>query len=305
MIYTVTLNPSIDYIVKLDELKTGSTNRVNEEYVYPGGKGINVSRILKELGNDNTSLGFISGFTGEYIIRTLEEKKLKTDFIKIKSGFSRINVKIKALKETEINGQGPNIDDEDIDTLYKKLDKLNQDDILILAGSIPSTLDEKLYENIMARLKKKNIKVVVDATKNLLLNVLKYKPFLIKPNNDELEELFGVKLNSIEDMVKYARRLKEMGAINVLVSMGKDGALLITEEDEVLISDVPKGKVKNSVGAGDSMVAGFISGYLNTGKYDYALKLGAASGSATAFSYDLAKREYIDKLVNEISVKQF
>ncbi|MDL0266367.1 PfkB family carbohydrate kinase, partial [Clostridioides difficile] len=188
---------------------------------------------------------------------------------------------------------------------YKKLDKLNQDDILILAGSIPSTLDEKLYENIMARLEKKNIKVVVDATKNLLLNVLKYKPFLIKPNNDELEELFGVKLNSIEDMVKYARRLKEMGAINVLVSMGKDGALLITEEDEVLISDVPKGKVKNSVGAGDSMVAGFISGYLNTGKYDYALKLGAASGSATAFSYDLAKREYIDKLVNEISVKQF
>ncbi|VHR68381.1 PTS system fructose-specific transporter subunit IIABC [Clostridioides difficile] len=255
--------------------------------------------------NTPTSLGFISGFTGEYIIRTLEEKELKTDFIKIKSGFSRINVKIKALKETEINGQGPNIDDEDIDTLYKKLDKLNQDDILILAGSIPSTLDEKLYENIMARLEKKNIKVVVDATKNLLLNVLKYKPFLIKPNNDELEELFGVKLNSIEDMVKYAKRLKEMGAINVLVSMGKDGALLITEEDEVLISDVPKGKVKNSVGAGDSMVAGFISGYLNTGKYDYALKLGAASGSATAFSYDLAKREYIDKLVNEISVKQF
>ncbi|HAU5070823.1 TPA: 1-phosphofructokinase [Clostridioides difficile] len=305
MIYTVTLNPSIDYIVKLNELKTGSTNRVNEEYVYPGGKGINVSRILKELGNDNISLGFISGFTGEYIIRTLEEKNLKTDFIKIKNGFSRINVKIKESEETEINGQGPNIDDEDIDILYKKLDKLNQDDILILAGSIPSTLDEKLYENIMARLEKKNIKVVVDATKNLLLNVLKYKPFLIKPNNDELEEMFGVKLNSIEEIVKYAKRLKEMGAINVLVSMGKDGALLITEEEEVLISDVPKGKVKNSVGAGDSMVAGFISGYLNAGKYDYALKLGAASGSATAFSYDLAKREYIDKLVNEISVKQF
>lgn len=230
---------------------------------------------------------------------------MKTDFIKIKNGFSRINVKIKESEETEINGQGPNIDDEDIDILYKKLDKLNQDDILILAGSIPSTLDEKLYENIMARLEKKNIKVVVDATKNLLLNVLKYKPFLIKPNNDELEEIFGVKLNSIEEIVKYAKRLKEMGAINVLVSMGKDGALLITEEEEVLISDVPKGKVKNSVGAGDSMVAGFISGYLNAGKYDYALKLGAASGSATAFSYDLAKREYIDKLVNEISVKQF
>lgn len=305
MIYTVTLNPSIDYIVKLDKLNTGSTNRVNEEYVYPGGKGINVSRILKELGNDNTSLGFISGFTGEYIIKTLEEKNLNTDFIRLKNGFTRINVKIKESEETEINGQGPNIDDEYIDLLYKKLDKLNQNDILILAGSIPSTLDEKLYENIMSRLEGKNIKVVVDATKKLLLNVLKYNPFLIKPNSDELEDLFDVKLNSNEDIVKYARKLKKMGAINVLVSMGKDGALLVTEEDKVLISNVPKGKVKNSVGAGDSMVAGFISGYLNTGKYDYALKLGAASGSATAFSYDLAKREYIDELVNEISVNRF
>lgn len=305
MIYTVTLNPSIDYIVKLDELNTGSTNRVNEEYVYPGGKGINVSCILKELGHDNTSLGFISGFTGEYIVKTLEEKKLKTDFIKLKNGFSRINVKVKVSEETEINGQGPNISDEYINLLYKKLDKLNQEDILILAGSIPSTLDEKLYENIMSRLEKKNIKIVVDATKNLLLNVLKYKPFLIKPNNDELEEMFSVKLNSNEDIVKYARKLKEMGAINVLVSMGKDGALLITEDNEVFISDVPRGTVKNSAGAGDSMVAGFISGYLSTGEYDYALKLGAASGSATAFSYDLAERKYIDKLVNEISVKRF
>ncbi|MCC0638988.1 MULTISPECIES: 1-phosphofructokinase [unclassified Clostridioides] len=305
MIYTVTLNPSIDYIVELDELNTGSTNRVNEEYVYPGGKGINVSCILKELGHDNTSLGFISGFTGEYIVKTLEEKKLKTDFIKLKNGFSRINVKIKVSEETEINGQGPNISDEYINLLYKKLDKLNQDDILILAGSIPSTLDEKLYENIMSRLEEKNIKIVVDATKNLLLNVLKYKPFLIKPNNDELEEIFGVKLNSNEDIVKYAKKLKEMGAVNVLVSMGKDGALLITEDNEVFISDVPKGTVKNSAGAGDSMVAGFISGYLSTGEYDYALKLGAASGSATAFSYDLAERKYIDKLVNEISVKRF
>ncbi|MCC0765028.1 1-phosphofructokinase [Clostridioides sp. ES-S-0006-03] len=305
MIYTVTLNPSIDYIVKLDELNTGSTNRVNEEYVYPGGKGINVSCILKELGHDNTSLGFISGFTGEYIVKTLEEKKLKTDFIKLKNGFSRINVKIKVSEETEINGQGPNISDEYINLLYKKLDKLNQDDILILAGSIPSTLDEKLYENIMSRLEEKNIKIVVDATKNLLLNVLKYKPFLIKPNNDELEEMFGVKLNSNEDIVKYAKKLKEMGTVNVLVSMGKDGALLITEDNEVFISDVPKGTVKNSAGAGDSMVAGFISGYLSTGEYDYALKLGAASGSATAFSYDLAERKYIDKLVNEVSVKRF
>ncbi|MGL5313660.1 MAG: 1-phosphofructokinase [Peptostreptococcaceae bacterium] len=304
MIYTVTLNPAIDYVVKLDSLENGGVNRVSEEYVYPGGKGINVSLILKELGYESCALGFTSGFTGAFIKDCLEGKGLKTDFINLQNGFSRINVKIKSSEETEINGQGPSISDEELESLYKKIDKLNSDDVLILAGSIPSTLDEKLYENIMARIEEKNIRVVVDATKNLLLNVLKYKPFLIKPNNHELEEMFNVKLNSIEDVALYANKLKEMGAKNVLVSMGGDGALILTENGEVFTSNVPKGTVKNSVGAGDSMVAGFVAGYLKNNKYEEALKLGAASGSATAFSYDLATRDYIESFIDEIKVEK-
>jgi len=303
MIYTVTLNPSIDYIVKLNNLSIGNINRANEEYVYPGGKGINVSLILKELGHKSTALGFISGFTGKYIENILEEKELNLDFIKLENGFTRINVKIKADEETEINGQGPHVCEEKLNELYEKIDKLNSDDILVLAGSIPSTLDEKLYENIMDRIKEKNIKVVVDATKNLLLNVLKYNPFLIKPNNHELEEMFDIKLESIDDIVLYANKLKDMGAQNVLISMGKDGALLVTEDGMVLRSNVAKGIVKNSVGAGDSMVAGFIAGYLNSNKYEDALHVGAASGSATAFSYDLADKDFINKLKNEISIE--
>lgn len=304
MIYTVTLNPSIDYVVKLDNLNTGDINRASEEFVYPGGKGINVSLILKELGYKSTALGFVSGFTGQYISDILSEKELEADFIKLKSGFTRINVKVKCDEETEINGQGPNISKENLEELYSKIDKLTSEDILVLAGSIPSTLDEKLYENIMSRIKEKNIKVVVDATKNLLLNVLKYNPFLIKPNNHELEEMFGVKLNTVDDIVEYAKKLKEMGAQNVLISMGGDGALLITEDDKVLRSSVAKGNVKNSVGAGDSMVAGFIAGYLNSNRYEDAIKLGAASGSATAFSYDLATRDFIDELFEQIIVEK-
>ncbi len=303
MIYTVTLNPSIDYVIKLDNLNSGSVNRVNKENIYPGGKGINVSNILNELGYKNTALGFISGFTGKYIVDSLIEKNLNCDFIELSNGFTRINVKIKSNEETEVNGKGPNIREEDLQKLYDKIDNLKNDDILVLAGSIPSTLDDKLYENIMKRLEDRNIKIVVDATKNLLLNVLKYNPFLIKPNNNELEEMFNVKLNYIEDIAKYAKKLQCMGARNVLVSMGKDGALLFTENNEVFLSNVPKGTVKNSVGAGDSMVAGFIAGYLNTNKYEEALKLGAACGSATAFSNDLATKDYIDMLVNEIEVK--
>ena len=303
MIYTVTLNPSIDYVIKLDNLNYGSVNRVNEENIYPGGKGINVSNILNELGYKNTALGFISGFTGKYIVDSLIEKNLNCDFIELSNGFTRINVKIKSNEETEVNGKGPNISEEDLQKLYDKIDNLKNDDILVLAGSIPSTVDDKLYENIMKRLEDKNIKIVVDATKNLLLNVLKYNPFLIKPNNHELEEMFNIKLNSIEDIAKYAKKLQDMGAKNVLISMGKDGALLLTENNEVFLSNVPKGTVINSVGAGDSMVAGFIAGYLNTNKYEEALKLGAACGSATAFSNDLATKDYIDMLVNEIEVK--
>lgn len=304
MIYTVTLNPSIDYVVKLDNLKIGDINRTSEEYIYPGGKGINVSLILKELGYKSTALGFISGFTGQYISDILREKDLEIDFINLKSGFTRINVKVKSNEETEINGQGPYISNENLEKLYSKIDKLTSGDILVLAGSIPSTLDEKLYENIMIRIKDKNIKVVVDATKNLLLNVLKYKPFLIKPNNHELEDMFGVRINTIDDVVIYAKKLKEMGAQNVLISMGGDGALLVTENDEVFKSGIAKGIVKNSVGAGDSMVAGFIAGYLKSNEFEEAIKLGSASGSATAFSYDLASRDFIDKLKEEIVVEK-
>ena len=304
MIYTVTLNPSIDYVIKVDKLTTGNINRVNEEHVYPGGKGINVTRILKSLDNDNIALGFVSGFTGDYIINSLQELNLKSDFIKVKEGFTRINVKVKSEEETEINGQGPKISEEELNQFYKVIDKLVDGDILILSGSIPSCLDERLYENIMQRVEDRDIKVIVDATKNLLLNVLKYKPFLIKPNNHELAEMFNVELNSTEDVVFYARKLKEMGAQNVLISMGKDGALLVTENDEVFASSVAKGEVVNSVGAGDSMVAGFIAGYLKSNSYEEALRLGAASGGATAFSSDLATREFIDKLVDEIKIEK-
>lgn len=304
MIYTVTLNPSIDYVIKLDELKTGKVNRTNVEYVYPGGKGINVSLILKELGYNNRALGFVSGFTGAYIKDTLRCKGLEEDFINLENGFTRINVKVKSSEETEINGQGPSIDDIALNKLYEKIDMLEENDILVLAGSIPKSVDSSLYENVMKRLENKNIKIIVDATKDLLMNVLKHKPFLIKPNNHELEELFNAKIKSIDEIIIYANKLKEMGARNVLVSRGKDGALLINENGEVFVSNVAKGELKNSVGAGDSMVAGFIAGYLKTNSYEEALKLGAASGGATAFSNDLASKDYIYKLINEIKVER-
>ena len=304
MIYTVTLSPSIDYVVKLNHLNTGNVNRVSSENIYPGGKGINVSRVLKTLGHDSIATGFISGFTGDFIENSLKQLDVKSDFIKLNEGFTRINVKIKSDEETEINGQGPHISEEELNELFNKLSKLNEDDILVLAGSIPSTLKEDLYERIMEKLKGSNVKVVVDATKNLLLNVLKYNPFLIKPNNHELEDMFNVKLQSIDDIVIYARKLKDMGARNVLVSMGKDGALLLTENNEVYVSNTPKGTVINSVGAGDSMVAGFICGYTIYNSYKEALKLGAASGSATAFSSDLATKEFIDNLIKEINVER-
>ena len=305
MIYTVTFNPAIDYIVRMPEFIAGATNRVNYEQVLGGGKGINVSIVLKNLGIDSTALGFISGFTGKEIIRQLHSFGCKSDFIELPNGFSRINVKIKTNdEETEVNGQGPDIPANAIEELFAKLDKLTAGDTLVLAGSIPKTLPDDIYEKIMARLENRNINIVVDATKNLLLNVLKYHPFLIKPNNHELAEMFNVELNSTEDVVFYARKLKEMGAQNVLISMGKDGALLVTENDEVFASSVAKGEVVNSVGAGDSMVAGFIAGYLKSNSYEEALRLGAASGGATAFSSDLATREFIDKLVDEIKIEK-
>lgn len=304
MIYTVTLNPAIDYVITIEQLTTGNINRIDTENVYPGGKGINVSSVLGELNINSIALGFIGGFSGEFIKNTLNKRGLGTDFIELDDGFSRINVKIKSDKETEINGQGPHIPDKKLNQLYNKLDLLTSDDVLVLAGSIPKTLDDKLYENIMRRLESKNIKIVVDATKNLLLNVLKYKPFLIKPNNHELEEIFDVKLENIQDVVTYAKKLQDMGAENVLVSRGKDGAVLISENGKVYQSNVGKGEVVNSVGAGDSMVAGFIGEYTRTNDFEKALKQGAACGSATAFSSDLATKEYIDKIVKDIIVTQ-
>lgn len=304
MIYTVTLNPAIDYVITIDQLKTGNINRIDTENVYPGGKGINVSSILGELGINSTALGFISGFSGEFIKNTLHKKGLDTDFIELDNGFTRINVKIKSDKETEINGQGPHISDEKLNQLYNKLDSLTSEDILVLAGSIPNTLDDKLYENIMKRLESRNVKIVVDATKNLLLNVLKYNPFLIKPNNHELEEIFDVKLETTQDIVTYAKKLQDMGAENVLVSRGKDGAVLVSKEGCVYQSNVGKGKVVNSVGAGDSMVAGFVGAYIQTNDFENALKQGAACGSATAFSSDLATKNYIDEISKDIVVEK-
>ena len=299
MVYTVTFNPAIDYVVHADELRTGYVNRSNSEKIYFGGKGINVSIVLSELGIPSKALGFVAGFTGRAIEEGVEEKGIETDFVHLKEGFSRINVKIKSSDETELNGQGPAIGETELNELFEKLEELKDGDTIVLAGSIPNTLPSDIYEKILERLSDRNIKVVVDATKDLLMNVLKYKPFLIKPNNHELSEIFGVDIQSNKEIEKYAKKLKDMGARNVLVSMAGDGALLLDENEEVHICGVCEGKVINSVGAGDSMVAGFIAGSQN-GDYEYALKLGTATGGATAFSEELAKKDEIYRLLEQL-----
>ena len=299
MVYTVTFNPAIDYIVHTAEMKLGATNRSDREEMYFGGKGINVSIVLRELGIDSKALGFTAGFTGEAIEKGLADMGINTDFVRLESGNSRINVKIKAAEETELNGQGPHIDDKAISALFEKLDKLSDGDTLILAGSIPSSLPSDIYQRILERLSGRRIKAVVDATKDLLLNVLQYKPFLVKPNNHELGEMFGVTLKTDEEIEKYARKLQDMGAVNVLVSMAGDGAMLIDEQGKMHRCGVCRGTVKNSVGAGDSMVAGFIAGSLK-GDYEYALKLGTAAGGATAFSDGLATKEKIAALLETL-----
>ena len=302
MIYTVTFNPAIDYIVRMDKFVPGATNRVNYEQVLGGGKGINVSIVLKNLGHDSTALGFISGFTGKEIVRQLHSFGCQSDFIELENAFSRINVKIKTdEQETEVNGQGPDIPQKAIDELFNKLDKLTAKDTLVLAGSIPKSLPDDIYEKIMERLQNRGIKIVVDATKNLLLNVLKYKPFLIKPNNIELAEMFNVTLNSHEDIVTYAKKLQEMGAENVLISMGKDGAILVANDGTIVHSPVPKGKLVNSIGAGDSMVAGFLTGYIETGKFEDAFYMGVCTGSASAFSENLATRPEVEALLKTLN----
>ena len=300
MINTITLNPSLDYIVKVDDFKAGNVNRTSEENIYPGGKGINVSIVLKNLGVKNRALGFVAGFTGEEIEKLVADHGVDSDFIKLEKGMSRINVKLKSKEESEINGMGPDISKNDIEKLYEKLEALKAGDFVVLAGSIPNTLPDDIYETIMKDFKDKEINFVVDATKDLLLNVLKYKPFLIKPNHHELGEMFNVKLNSKDEIITYAKKLQEIGARNVIISMAGDGAILIEENGEITISDTPKGTLVNSVGAGDSMVGGFLAGIAENKNIKEAFKIGVATGSASAFSEGLATRDKVEELLKQL-----
>lgn len=299
MIYTVTLNPSIDYVVRLSDLTLGITNRTESEEYYYGGKGINVSCVLAELDLDSTALGFIAGFTGKAIEDGIRNDRITTDFIKLSGRISRINVKIKADEETEINGQGPDISGAELNRLIEKLDHIHDGDTLIIAGSIPKTLPDDIYERMLERVKDKDIRIVVDATKKLLVNSLKYKPFLIKPNRQEISEIFDVEVKTEEDTEKYARKLMEMGAQNVLISLGGEGAMLIDEYGNKHKIGVLKEKVINTVGSGDSMVAGFVAGYEKEKSYSYALKLGSACGNATAFLPGLATKEKINEILQK------
>ena len=304
MIYTVTFNPSLDYIVSVNNFTCGIVNRTTDERIFPGGKGINVSMVLKNLGFENTSLGFLAGFTGDRIRELLEEKGVRADFIKVDKGISRINVKLRSDQETEINGLGPAIADADIRKLYEKLDELEDGDILVLAGSIPDVMPGSMYMDIMKHLEKKDLKIVVDATKDLLVNVLQYHPFLIKPNNHELGEIFGVKIEDKADVILYAKEMQKKGARNVLVSMAGDGAVLVAEDGSIFQSEAPEGKVVNSVGAGDSMVAGFIAGYLENHNYEKAFQMGVCTGSASAFSEELATKAEVITLLDRLNNKE-
>ncbi len=298
MIYTVTFNPALDYAIHVDNYKPGEVNRMSYENILPGGKGINVSIVLKALGMESTALGFIAGFTGHEICRRLtEDFGCASDFIVLPKGTSRINVKLKTDTETDINGQGPDIGQEAIDALFAQLDAIQDGDVLIISGSIPDSLPDDMYERIMKRLAGRDIRIAVDATKDLLTNVLEYRPFLIKPNNHELGEIYGVTLKTREEVVPYAKKMQERGARNVLISMAGEGAVLVDEEGGVHMHEAPKGKVVNSVGAGDSMVAGFVAGYLQSGDYEQAFRLGISSGSASAFSANLATHDEIMALL--------
>lgn len=300
MIYTVTFNPAIDYVVELVSFNIGEINRTTREYMNLGGKGVNVSRVLTNLEVPNVALGFVAGFTGDALRNGLERMGVKTDFISLEEGNTRINVNIKGVEETDINARGPEIPNSAIDELFKKLDNLQSGDTLVLAGSIPTSLPNDMYERIMERLYGKGIRFVVDATRDLLVKSLKYEPFLIKPNNHELGEIFGLELTTDNEIIYYARELKKQGAKNVLISMAGDGAILVDENDVAHKIGTPKGKVKNSVGAGDSMVAGFCAGYLEKDDYKYALRMGTAAGSASAFSESLATKQEVIDLLNKI-----
>ena len=301
MIYTVTFNPSLDYIVSVNDFQLGLTNRTDSELILPGGKGINVSTILMNLGIDSTAFGFAAGFTGEEIIREVEAMGIRSDFIKIDSGISRINLKLKNIDGTEINGSGPEISEEKIEELLRKLDILGEGDILVLAGSIPASMPADMYSTIMERLQHINVTFIVDATKDLLINVLKYKPFLIKPNNHELGELFDVKLTTREEVIPYGKKLQKQGARNVLISMAGEGAVLVAEDGSVYEAPAPKGTLVNAVGAGDSMVAGFTAGWIEKKDYRHAFYMGVSAGSASAFSEYLATKEEIMDLYEKVS----
>lgn len=302
MIYTVTFNPSLDYIVTVPGFTCGRTNRTAEEKIFPGGKGVNVSMVLKNLGIDSTALGFYAGFTGQELKRLMEQKGVSADFIPVEDGITRINVKIRGEEESEINGQGPAIGKAEIAKLYEKLDSLTDGDTLILAGSIPGVMPQTIYSDIMEHLKNKKLNIVVDATRDLLVNVLCYHPFLIKPNNHELEEIFGVTMEGKAEIARYAKKLQEKGARNVLVSMAGDGAVLVTETGEIYEAAAPKGKVVNSVGAGDSMVAGFLAGYFAENDYRAAFQMGLCTGSASAFSEELATKDTVEALLEEVKI---
>ncbi len=301
MVYTVTFNPSLDYIVSVEDFKLGLTNRTSSELILPGGKGLNVSMVLGNLGIENTALGFVAGFTGEEIVRRIEQMGVTSDLIAIDDGISRINLKLKSIDGTEINGCGPEIGEKDIRKMMEKLDGLEKGDVLALAGSIPSSMPDDMYGKIMERLTGKGIMIIVDATRDLLVNVLKYHPFLVKPNNHELGEIFGKELRTRAEVIPYAKKMQEMGAVNVLVSMAGEGAVLVAENGMVYDAPAPKGKLVNGVGAGDSMVAGFIAGWMEKTDYGFAFAMGVAAGSASAFSERLATREEIETVYRQLA----
>ena len=302
VIYTVTFNPSLDYIVSVKDFRPGMTNRTSSELMLAGGKGINVSIVLGNLGIKSTALGFIAGFTGDEIERRLHNGGINSEFIKINDGISRINIKLKSIDGTEINGQGPHIDSSHIEQLMNRLRRLESGDVLVLAGSIPAGISDNIYKDIMDMLKDKGVQIVVDATSRLLTNVLEYNPFFIKPNQHELGDIFNVTLNTQEEVIPYALELKKMGAVNVCVSMGGKGAILVADDGNVYKAKAPDGILKNSVGAGDSLVAGFLSGWIEKKDYEYAFRKGVATGSASAFSERLATNGEVNDLIGKVTI---
>ena len=301
MIYTVTFNPSLDYIVSVENFQLGLTNRTSSELMLPGGKGVNVSTVLMNLGIENTALGFAAGFVGDEIVRQMEEMGVQNGFIRVEEGVSRINLKLKSIDGTEINGQGPVISPEHVEELMKQLDRLGEGDVLFLLGSIPASMPDDAYQKIMKRLDGRGVQIIVDATKDLLLNVLEYHPFLIKPNNHELGEIFDVELRTREEVIPYAKKLQEKGAVNVLVSMAGEGAVFIDANGDVHIAPAPKGTLVNGVGAGDSMVAGFMAGWLEKQDYEHAFCMGVSAGSASAFSEHLATKAEIETVYQQVT----